>query len=114
MSRSRLMTTCLVLGLLVFACSRPETNRNAPAAVTMSGEPIGVPECDNFLNAYETCISTKVPEAARPQFQTVMTTWRTNWKKFADDPQTKPGLVQACKDQHEIARTQMKSYGCTF
>jgi hypothetical protein len=43
-----------------------------------------------------------------------MTTWRSNWKQLAANPQTKPGLVQACKDQHERARTQMRAYGCTF
>jgi hypothetical protein len=112
MSRSLLLIFCLVLALLVFACSRPDTNRNT--TVTVSGEPVGVPECDNFLNAYETCVSTKVPEVGRPQFQTVMMTWRTNWKRLADNPQTKPGLVEACKAQHETARTQMKAYGCTF
>jgi hypothetical protein len=112
MSRSLLLTFCLVLALLVFACSRPDTNRNA--TVIISGEPIGVPECDNFLNAYETCITSKVPEAGRPQFQTTMTTWRNNWKQLAANPQTRPGLVQACKDQHERARTQMRAYGCTF
>lgn len=107
------MTICFVLGLLVFACSRPaDTNRNA--AVTIRGEQIGVPECDNFLNAYEACIATRVPETSRPQFQTTMTTWRSNWKQLAANSQTKPGLVQACKDQHERARTQMRSYGCTF
>ena len=112
MSRTRLMTVCFALGLLVFACSRPDTNRNT--TVTISGEPVGVSECDSFLNAYETCISTKVPGESRAQFQNVMTTWRANWKKLAENPQTKPGLVQACKDQHERARTQMSAYGCTF
>lgn len=113
MSKSLLLAVCLLLSLLVFACSRSQdTNRNA--AVTISGDPIGVPECDNFLNAYESCLSTKVPEAARANLRTVMTKWRTDWKKLADNPQTKPGLVEACKAQHETARTQMKAYGCTF
>ena len=112
MSRSLLML-CLLLALLIVACARSaDTNRNA--TVTVSGEQIGVPECDNFLNAYEACIASRVPEEGRPQFQTAMTTWRSNWKQLAANPQTKPGLVQACKDQHERARTQMRAYGCTF
>ena len=112
MSRT-LPMSCVLLALLIVACSRPaDTNRNAVA--TISGEPIGVPECDNFLNAYEACITSRVPETGRPQFQTAMATWRSSWKQLAANPQTKPGLVQACKDQHERARTQMRSYGCTF
>ena len=117
MSRSLLLIFFLVIGLLVLACgtqdtNRNDTNRNAP--VTASAEQIGVPECDNFLNAYESCISTKVPEVARPQFQATMTAWRTEWKRLAADPQTKAELANACTKHHEIARAQMKGYGCTF
>ena len=112
MSRALLLAFCFVVSLLVFACSRPAgTNRNS---VTVSGEPVGVTECDNFLNAYETCISTKVPETNRAQFRSIMTTWRADWKKLAANPQTKPGLVEACKTQLELARMQMKAYDCTF
>lgn len=104
---------CLLVALLIVACAKSaDTNRNATA--TISGEQIGVPECDRFLNAYESCISTKVPETTRGQFQNVMTTWRNDWKRLAENPQTKPGLIQACNTQLELARTQMKAYGCTF
>lgn len=112
MWKTRLLIICLVPGTFMFACSRSDTNRNA--TVTISGEPIGVTECDNFLNAYESCLSTKVPEAARANLRTVMTRWRTDWKKLAENPETKPGLVNACKQQLELARTQMKAYECTF
>src|SRR6185369_881822 len=133
MSRSLLLMFCLVIGLMVLACSKPaDTNRNAastnktaptgtPAATApgasttaAAGEKIGVPECDAFLTAYENCVTTKVPEQARAQFEASMKTWRTEWKKLADNPQTKPGLVTACKKQLEIARTSMKAYNCTF
>ena len=131
MSRTLLVISCLIIGLLVLACGNP-TNRNAaststasapaasPAAsaaatVTASANQIGVPECDSFLTAYENCVKTKVPEAGRAQFQTGMNTWRTEWKRLAANPQTKAGLVEACKRQHEAARTQLnKAYGCTL
>lgn len=112
MWKTLVLMICLVPGTFMFACSRSDTNRNA--TVTISGEAIGVTECDNFLTAYESCLSTKVPEAARANFRTVMTKWRTDWKKLAENPQTKPGLVEACKRQLELARTQMDAYGCTF
>ncbi len=123
MSRSLLLVFCLVIGLLILACGGPTNKNGAPtnssssstaANTTASGEQIGVPECDSFLNAYESCVSTKVPEAQRAQFQTIMTTWRTEWKKLAADPQTKAALVTACKNHQETARTQMKAYNCTF
>ena len=131
MSRSLLLVSCLVIGLLVLACSKQDTNRAdtnrsaatnsaAPAAaspvatVNTSAEKVGVPECDNFIDAYQACVTTKVPEQARAQFNSTLKTWRTEWKKLAANPQTKPGLVQACKTQLAAARTQMKAYNCTF
>src|SRR5215813_13668019 len=132
MSRSLLLVSCLVIALLVLACSKQETNRNettnrsaasnsaAPASaspvatVNASAEQVGVPECDKFINEYEACVTTKVPEQARAQFSAAVKTWRTEWKKLAANPQTKAGLVTACKTQLEAARTQMKAYNCTF
>ncbi|HEX5890858.1 MAG TPA: hypothetical protein VFY61_19255 [Pyrinomonadaceae bacterium] len=123
MSRTFLLVSCLVIGLLVLACGGPTNKNGAPtnssssstAANTVpSGEQIGVPECDSFLNAYESCVSTKVPETQRAQFQTIMTNWRAEWKKLAADPQMKAGLITACKNHMETARTQMKAYNCTF
>lgn len=131
MSRSLLMMLCVVIGVLVLACGAPPTNKSGPvnsaatttaaspapsaaATVAAAGDQIGVPECDSFLKSYEDCVGTKVPEAARAQFRTTMTTWRTEWKKLAQDPQTRAGLVQACKSQIETQRTAMKAYNCTF
>src|SRR5215472_17828453 len=60
---------------------------------TSSGEKIGIPECDDFLTKYEACVSNKVPEAARAQYQTGLKQWRDSWKKMADNPQTKGALA---------------------
>ncbi len=133
MSKSLLLMLCLVTGLLVLACAKTdETNRNVaapsgtnsaapagtPAASTNSsataGEKIGIAECDAFLTAYDNCVSTKVPEATRAQYRTAITTWRTEWKKLADNPQTRGTLATVCKTQLETARTQLKPFGCTL
>ena len=135
MSKSLLLMICILTGLLVLACGKPaDTNRNANATNanataapgtstnrhdngnTNSGPvaQVGVAECDAFITAYENCVTTKVPEAARAQFRSTITTWRTEWKKLADNPQTRPTLVNVCKTQMETARTQMKAYNCTF
>ena len=118
---------CLLTGLLVLACAKSETNRNvaAPAATNSSapastnssataGDKIGIEECDSFLTAYDTCVTTKVPEAARAQYKTAINNWRTEWKKLADNPQTRGTLANVCKTQMESARTQVKSFGCTL
>ncbi len=132
MSKSLLLMLCLLTGLLVLACAKSDTNRNAaapagtnsaapatsPASTTntsaSAGDKIGIAECDSFLTAYENCVTTKVPEAARAAYKKAITDWRASWKKLADNPQTKGTLAGVCKTQLETARTQLKSYGCTF
>lgn len=132
MSKSLLLMSCLLTGLIVLACSKSETNRNvaapagtnssAPAGTPVSStnssasanEKIGIAECDSFLTAYDNCVSTKVPEAARAQYKTAIHNWRTEWKKLADNPQTRGTLATVCKTQMESARAQVKSFGCTL
>jgi hypothetical protein len=133
MFKSFLLMVCILTGLLVLACSSP-TNRNAAApagtnsaapavspAVTTNrnanapvAEKVGIAECDNFINAYETCVSSKVPEAARASLKTSITTWRTEWKKLADNPQTRGTLAAACTRQREQTIAAMKAYNCTW
>src|ERR1041385_7940835 len=131
MSKSLLLMICILAGLLGFGC-KSDTNRNAapstaaPAgspvtstnkndnAVASAGEKVGIAECDNFITAYENCVSSKVPEASRAQLRNAVTTWRTQWKKLADNPQTRGTLAAACKTQLEATRNSMKQYGCTF
>jgi hypothetical protein len=134
MSKSLLLMSCIVIGLLVLACAKSvETNKNGEtnaSAPVPAGTPVapptnkndntgataqvGVAECDTFITAYENCVTTKVPEAARAQFRSSIATWRTEWKKLADNPQTRGTLASVCKTQLETARTQMKAYNCTF
>jgi hypothetical protein len=113
---------------MILACSKADTNRNAapaatnanahaaasPATSSASATAVGVAECDNFITAYETCVSSKVPEQARGPLRDSVARWRTEWKKLADNPQTRGTLAAACKTQLEATRTQMKAYGCTF
>lgn len=130
MSKSLLLMLCILTGLLVLACARADTNRNAaPATATTpapagtpatnantasSGNQVGIAECDNFITAYENCVSSKVPEAARAQLRQSVATWRTEWKRLADNPQTRGTLAVACRTQREATQAQMKAYGCTF
>jgi hypothetical protein len=133
MSKFFLLIACILTGLLVLACSAP-TNRNAEAPSTASapvaaGTPstttnkndntgtvdkVGIAECDNFITAYETCVSSKVPEAARANLRSSVATWRSEWKKLADNPQTRGTLAAACTRQREATMTAMKSYNCAW
>lgn len=125
MNKRILLSMCVAVAFLLVACAREETNRNAapstgtststPATTTTaSGDKIGIAECDNFLTAYDTCVSTKVPEVARAQYKATIEQWRSSWKKLAENPDTRASLAAACRQSAEQARVQMKSFDCTF
>lgn len=104
--------------------STPATTTSTPATTTTTtpsttastgtGERIGVPECDDYLTKYEACVSGKIPEASRAAYTSTLARTREQWKKLADNPQTRPTLVQACKMANEQSKTTMKSFGCEF
>ena len=122
---------CLLSALLLLGCAKSATNNtnstssaantaapvNSPPSGTTAraaGEKIGVPECDEFIAAYDACVSSKVPAAARDQYKASLEQWRKSWHNLAANPQTKPTLAGVCKTSLEQARQSMKSYGCTF
>jgi hypothetical protein len=124
---------CVVCTIVLAGCAKSEPPTNGESATTANankaasstspattkaasttGEKIGVPECDEFIAAYDACVSSKVPEAARAQYKSSIEQWRTSWRKLAENPNTKASLAAACKQSAESARASMKTYGCTF
>ncbi|MFN2533190.1 MAG: hypothetical protein ABR555_18050 [Pyrinomonadaceae bacterium] len=115
---------------LFVGCSKTEpmvnSNSNMKAAnsniavpagtpsTTPSSAKIGVPECDAYIAAYESCVRNKVPAAARAQFESALSQSRRTWQAAAASPQSRASLAQACKTAQVQARTSMKAYGCTF
>lgn len=126
------LLVCFVCAIVLAGCSAsestnaPASSANTPAttattpatatnpATASAGEKIGVPECDEYLNNYDACVSSKVPEVARAQYKTAIEQTRASWRKLAENPQTKASLATACKTAAEQSRTAMKSYNCTF
>ncbi len=93
------------------------TNSNTGGSSTTAsstGDKIGVPECDDFIAKYEACVSGKVPEMARAQYQSAIKQWKDSWKKLAENPQTKGTLAAACKQAREQQEAALKTYGCTW
>ena len=84
------------------------------ATTASAGDKIGVPECDDFIAKYESCVSGKVPEMARAQYQNMVKQWKESWKKLAENPQTKGTLAAACKQAADQQAAALKSFGCTF
>lgn len=106
------------LGLVVvalLACKKKEeSSSSGSTSSAATADAVGVPECDEYLTKYEKCIKDKVPEAARAQMETTMKQTRDSWKKLAENPATKAGLAQGCKQALETAKTSMTAYGCTW
>jgi hypothetical protein len=114
MSKFFLLIACVLIGLLILACGAP-TNRNAEAPSTVStGEKVGIAECDNFIAAYEACANSKVEESARANVKASVARLRTDWKKMADDPQTRATLAAACQRQRAATMVAMKTYNCAW
>lgn len=94
--------------------STPATTSSPATTTSTSGEKIGVPECDDFLAKYEACVLSKVPAAARAQYESSLATWRKTWRETASTPQGKAGLAMGCKMASDQSKTSMKSFGCEF
>ena len=119
---------CVMCAIFLLGCAKTETNTNSNAntaatktttpasttATTASADKIGVPECDEYIAAYDACVSGKVPEAQRAQFNAGLTQWRSSWKKLAETPQGKATLPGICKTQLDTAKTTMKAFACTW
>jgi hypothetical protein len=130
MKRIMVAILAAAFAVLLVACSKTEntSNRNSNSATTAqkstgtsatsttasAGDKIGVPECDDFIAKYESCVSGKVPEMARAQYQSAVKQWKESWKKLAENPQTKGSLASACKQAREQQEAALKSFGCTF
>ncbi len=95
---------------IVAPAAAPMVAADAPIPVVQN---IGVPECDDYLRKYETCISSKVPDAARAAFQQGLEQTRNAWRAAASSPSGKSSLVTACVQAQAATKTAMTQYGCT-
>jgi hypothetical protein len=129
MLRTCLLISCMLCAIVLIGCSKMESNANSnstmantnkatsttsPATTTASADKIGIAECDDFITKYEACVSGKVPEQVRAQYQSAVKQWRDSWKKLAENPQTKGTLAAACKQAREQQEAALKQYGCAW
>lgn len=88
-----------------------ESNTNLTAS---SGDKIGVPECDDYIEKYEACVTGKVPESARALMKSSFDQTRKAWKDLAANPNTKSSLASVCKQSKEMAQKSMDAYKCDW
>jgi hypothetical protein len=90
------------------------TNRDTPNITASNIEKIGVPECDDYIEKYEACITGKVPEAARAAMKSSFEQTRKTWKDLASNPQTKNSLASMCKQSKDVAKQSMEAFKCDW
>jgi hypothetical protein len=92
-----------------------EAAADTTAAPAVAAEAVtGIPECDNFLAAYATCVNDKIPAESRATFEQGLAQWRQSWKDMAVNPVTKPMLADVCKTASNNASVAIAAYGCKF
>ena len=129
MLRKSLLVFFILCAAILIGCSKTETGNSngsstssntagssntSGSSTTASGDNIGIPECDDYIAKYESCVRGKVPEQARAALESSLKTARDNWKKAAENAQSRGTLAAACKQASDAAAASMKAYGCTF
>lgn len=132
LNKNALLIAVLLIGTIGFAnCSSAPTTTNSgnnavvvnkpantttniPKTETATGDKIGVAECDEYIEKYEACINSKVPEAQRAMLKTSFEAQRNAFKTAAANPQAKAGLATGCKQAIETAKQSTSAYSCAW
>lgn len=104
----------LTCGLCACSDKGASDASSAAAARTTAAVVTGITDCDDFLYAYEQCLTDKVPAASRSAMEAGMVQWRNAWRDVANNPAAKSMLPEMCKQTRDSAREAMKAYDCAF
>jgi predicted metalloprotease with PDZ domain len=80
----------------------------------LTGTSVGIADCDEFIEKYERCVKSKVPESARNIFSENLESMRANWRAAAATPKGRAALTQGCRSALEQARASLSTYGCAW
>ena len=94
--------------------SSSSSTSTTAAASSSAGESIGVPECDDYLQAYRDCIASKVPEASQAELKEALEQSVATWRSAAASPEGRAGLAAACTQAREAAKPSVSAYGCSL
>lgn len=86
----------------------------AGPALAQNAAPIGVAECDQFLQRYDACLNTNVPEAQRAQVSATVDQMRAAWRQAAQNPQARAALGSQCTQMGQQMTQSMAAYNCRF
>lgn len=96
----------------VFGCA--SDSKKAERTTASTGDKIGVPECDDYIEKYEACITGKMPESARAAMKSSFDQTRKTWKDLAANPQTKTTLASVCIQSKDAAKKATEAFKCDW
>jgi hypothetical protein len=94
--------------------SATQTSAVARASGTSAAADFGVRECDEYLQKYTECVTTKVPEQVRAAMMAAIAESKSQWKTVALTPEGRDGLAQACRQAMQAAQASLQAYGCSW
>jgi hypothetical protein len=117
MANSLRFLPLMAAGMILAACGQPSTPSApalaaAPPRAAQSDDRIGIPECDDYLDRYDACLSSHVPEGARAALRTALQQSRANWRKAVANNVDKAALTAACRNARAAARPSLVARGC--
>lgn len=92
----------------------PATPPAAEPAAATAAAVTGIAECDQFLAAYEQCLSDKMPAEARAQMQVGFDQWKKSWAEMAANDATKASLPMVCQQSRDASKPALQAYGCSL
>ena len=74
----------------------------------------GIAACDEFLQKYDTCVTSKLPEAQRATYKAQLDQTRKMWVDMSKNPSAKSTMEGTCKQTMDAIKTSLQSFGCSF
>ena len=84
------------------------------AAAPAHAQSTGIAACDDFLTKYDTCVTSKLPEAQRATYKAQLDQTRKMWLDMAKNPSAKSTMEGTCKQTMDAIKTSLQSFGCSF
>ena len=74
----------------------------------------GIAACDDFLQKYDSCVTSKLPEAQRATYKAQLDQTRKMWIDMAKSPSAKSTMEGTCKQTMDAIKTSLQGFGCSF
>ncbi|MEH2547606.1 hypothetical protein V1283_004251 [Bradyrhizobium sp. AZCC 2262] len=74
----------------------------------------GIAACDDFLQKYDSCVTSKLPEAQRATYKAQLDQTRKMWVDMAKNPSAKSTMEGTCEQTMDAIKVSLQSFGCSF